>query len=196
MAALLRGSLLLQNKTGAAWGRLAGPLLPTLPAASPPRCPPLWLPRVPDFPPLYFSCSWLRPALNNPASNQGKLQPLHKQMLLKEMLLPGSSREHQHQFLQGQIGARGLQGEGSCLFYSFTKCLQRSYTKDPSAASPSPASPSATQLRAWSPPVLFGNESLTGPQLPQPCCRDRNPKQPLRTPCGPCASDLQDTGSG
>lgn len=159
--------------------------MPTL-AASPPRCPPLRLSRVPDFPPLYFSCSLLRAALNNLASNQGKLQPLYKQMLLKKMLLPESSPEHRHRFPQGQVGARGPQGEGSC-FFSFTKRLQGTYTKDSSAASPSPASPSATQLRAWSPPNLVEGKSLTGPQLPRPRCRDSNLSQtaPARRSCAP-----------
>lgn len=114
---------------------------------------------------LCFSYSLLWAALSNPASNQGKLQPLHKQMLQvllhNEMLLPGSSLEHQHQFPQGQVGASGLQGEGSCLLSSFIKRLQGSYTKAPN---------------------LVGDKPLTGPQLPQPRCRDRNlPNSPPRS---------------
>lgn len=104
----------------------------------------------------------LRAELSNSASNQGKLQPLHKQMLLKtEMLLPGSSPEHRHQFPQGQVGARGLQWEGGCLLSSFTKCLQGSYTKAPN---------------------LVGDKPLTGPQLQG----QKSPKQPpaLRS-CAP-----------
>lgn len=109
-AALLEGHFSCKVRLGQHWGGWQG-------CAHPAHCIASLLPTptaIPAarFPPL-LSRSLLQAAPNNPASNKGKTQPLHNQMLLRKVLLPGSRMEHQHQFLQGRLGPEVCRGKGA-----------------------------------------------------------------------------------
>lgn len=64
-------------------------------------------PPVPDFPPLWLSHSLLRAALNNPASNQGKLQLYTNKCCSVKCCSMRAAPSI-------STGSPGLQGEGSC----------------------------------------------------------------------------------
>lgn len=183
------GSLLLQSKTGAALGRLAG-LCPPCPLHHLPAAHPYGHPGCQISPPLKLliatSCTQ-QPSLKS-RKNTAFTQPNAAQKGVAPWEQNGASAP----VPTGQAGARGLQGEGSCFFSSFTKCLQGSYTKDPSTANPSPVPPSS----AWSPPKPAGAKSLTGHQLPQPRCRVRNLPNSPPHPTWPQCEQLVGLGSG